>query len=98
MPFDALPEIIVSDLVKLKIVLDRISDEKSWWAGKVGVKGTEKHCAVGWLLSACDWDEEAATKLTLKYVYPSLPKRAQDPKRRIMSVSDYNDNHSHKAI
>lgn len=96
MPFDALPDIVVSDLVKLKVALAGIS--KRWEADKVGLRGSEQHCAVGWLLVASDWDEREATRLALKYVYPSLPKRAQHPERKVWSVSDYNDDHSHEAI
>lgn len=99
MPFDALPEIVVSDLVRLKVALDLISDRPKWDNRAVGLRGGERHCAVGWVLRACDWDKEAALKLVADYLYPSLPENAKNPRRGIVwSVSDYNDFHQHKDI
>lgn len=101
MPFDALPEIVVSDLVRLKVALDLIGDQSKWFGKerKVGVRGGERHCAVGWVLRACDWDEAAALKLVADYLYPSLPEKAQKERRGLVwSVSDYNDNHKHADV
>jgi hypothetical protein len=100
MPFDALPENVVSDLVRLKVALDLISNKRRWYAGSVGHRGEERHCAVGWVLRACEWDKAAAMKLVTDYLYPSLPAKAQKEKSRgrVWSVSDYNDNNSHEAI
>jgi hypothetical protein len=99
MPFDCLPEIVVSDLVRLKVALGLISDKPKWSDERVGYRGGEHHCAVGWVLRACDWDKEAALKLVTEYLYPSLPTRAKNEKRgQVWSVSDYNDRHQHKDI
>lgn len=101
MPFDALPEIVVSDLVRLKVALGFVSDKAKWLGPErqVGLRGRERHCAVGWVLEACDWDKEAALKLVRDYLYPALPEKAKKEKRGIVwSVSDYNDRHQHKDV
>jgi hypothetical protein len=98
-PFDCLPEGLVSDLVRLKVALNLIGDKDKWFDDRVGLRGGERHCAVGWVLRACDWDKEAALKLVADYLYPSLPEKAKNEKKgRVWSVSDYNDDHKHKDI
>jgi hypothetical protein len=99
MPFDAMPEIVVSDLVRLKVALGLIGEKDKWSAGRVGYRGGERHCAVGWVLRACDWDKEAALKLVADYLYPALPETAKNERKGVVwSVSDYNDHHKHKDI
>jgi hypothetical protein len=96
MPFDALPEGVVSDLVKLRIALDGVRN--NWISGQFGLPDAETHCAIGWLLVATDWDRDEATRLALKYLYPVLPPKAQHPDRRLESIWNYNDRGSQARI
>jgi hypothetical protein len=90
MPFDGLPEGLVSDLVKLRVALDGV--RKSWGTDRLGLEGDAEHCAIGWLLVASDWDEAVATQLALDYVYPVLPERARAVKGgRLEAIWRYND-------
>jgi len=96
MPFDCLPEGLVSDLVKLRIALDGVRN--GWRRGKVGGKDADTHCAIGWLLIAAEWDTAEATRLALKYVYPALPEKRQDPHARLESIWTYNDTGGKRRI
>lgn len=95
MPFDALPEIVVSDLVKLRIATEGI--RRGFRQCEFGLAGDETHCAIGWLLVATEWDEAEATRLAVDYLYPALPKKARKPSR-LLSVWKYNDNHEHDDL
>lgn len=94
MPFDGLPQGLLSDMAKLRVALDGVRG--NWTPGAVG-KGLPDHCAVGWLLVATDWDSEEATRLALDYVYPALPPRARK-RDRIWSIVNYNDDGGQRRI
>jgi hypothetical protein len=96
MPFDGLPEGLVSDLVKLRIALDGVRGDR-WTTGQIGTTSDGDHCAIGWLLVATDWDRDEATRLALDYVYPALPEKARKP-GRLNSIWAYNDNGGQKRI
>ena len=96
MPFDCLPESLVSDLVKLRIALDGV--RSGWTKGRLGDRGADTHCAIGWLLIAAEWDAAEATRLALDYVYPALPKKRQNPSARLKSIWNYNDRGSERRI
>lgn len=95
MPFDAMPEIVVSDLVKLRIAAEGL--RRGWQQFEFGLEGDETHCAIGWLLVATEWDEAEATRLAVDYLYPALPRRARKASR-LKSVWKYNDNEDHKDV
>ena len=95
MPFDALSGSVVSDVVKLRLARDGISE--NWRAHKLGLKDADSHCLVGWLLAVTDWNEEETARLALDYVFPALPKSAQQASA-IDSLVDYNDNRSHRRV
>jgi ferric-dicitrate binding protein FerR (iron transport regulator) len=96
MPFDGLPEGLVTDLVKLRIALDGVRGGK-WTAHHVGLKPDDEHCAIGWLLVATEGDRDEATRLALEYVYPALPEPAQK-RERLKSIWQYNDAGGRKRI
>jgi hypothetical protein len=97
MPFDGLPEGLVSDLVKLRIALDGV--RSGWTDGRIGLKDAAEHCAIGWLLVATDWDRDEATRLALEYVYPALPEKARNGLgARLASIYRYNDQGSQRRI
>src|SRR5215472_3198784 len=95
MPFDAFPEGLTDDLVKLRTALNGV--RTGWTEGSIG-KGEADHCAIGWLLVATDWDRDEAVRLALEYVYPALPQKARKPHRKITSIYVYNDDHSQRTI
>jgi hypothetical protein len=95
MPFDGLPEGLVSDMVKLRIALDGV--RRGWAQYEVGPQGAEHHCAIGWLLVATDWDRDEATRLALEYVYPALPRKARRL-ARLASIWTYNDGGGSRRI
>lgn len=95
MPFDGLPEFVVSDLVKLRIALDGV--RTGWTDGRIGLQDAAEHCAIGWLLVATDWDRDEATRLALEYVYPALPEKARRT-GRLESIYRYNDTGSQGRI
>src|SRR5262249_20068886 len=102
MPFDGLPDGLVSDIVKLRIALDGVRN-RGWSNRAIGARGIGgrpegDHCAIGWLLVATDWDRDEATRLALDYVYPALPEKARNDRRRMLSISNYNDAGSHKRV
>lgn len=89
MPFDGMPDGLLSDLAKLCVALDGVRER--WTDGSLGLNG-DNHCALGWLLVATDWDEDEATRLALKYVWPALPEKARGLScGRIESIYRYND-------
>lgn len=96
MPFDGVPEGLVSDLAKLRIALDGVRGGWTW--GDVGGKHADEHCAIGWLLEATDWNRDETVRLALEYVYPALPVRRQDPKDRLHSIMLFNDTTGRKRI
>lgn len=96
MPFDALPEGLVTDLAKLHIALDGVRDG-GWAAGGLGLQRNDDHCAIGWLLVATEGDRDEATRLALEYVYPALPEQARKP-ARLRSIWEYNDAGGAKRI
>ena len=96
MPFDGLPEGLVSDMVKLRIALEGVRDG-GWITARVGLTESEPHCAIGWLLVATDWNRDEATRLALEYVYPALPEKARK-RARLSSIWTYNDAGGHKRI
>ena len=96
MPFDGLPQKALEDIVRLRTALEGV--QKGWVNGKVGAKGTDAHCAVGWLLAATDWDRDEATRLAIDYVFPALPPHAQHPDRRLASIWKYNDGGGRKRV
>lgn len=95
MPFDGLPEGLVTDLVKLKIALDGVRE--GWTQCAFGLPKDDEHCAIGWLLVATDYDTKETARLALKYLYPALPERARK-RERLESIWEYNDRGSHKRI
>jgi hypothetical protein len=97
MPFDGLPEGVVSDLVKLRIALDGIKNPQRWAKGSIGLKDELPHCAIGWLMSATDGDLDETTRLALKYVYPALPPKAQKAEK-MYAIWTYNDTGGHKRM
>lgn len=102
MPFDGLPGNLVSDIVKLRIALDGV--RKRGWSdhaiGARGIGGRQEgaHCAIGWLLAATDWDRDETTRLALDYVYPALPEKARNDRKRMWSISNYNDRGSRARV
>ena len=102
MPFDGLPENLVSDLVKLRIALDGVRN-RGWSDRAIGARGIGgrpegAHCAIGWLLVATEWDRDETTRLALDYVYPCLPEKARNDRKRMWSISQYNDRGSRKRV
>lgn len=95
MPFDGLPESLLSDLVKLRIAADGIRG--GWKQCKFGLSDEEKHCAIGWLLVATDWDQAEATRLAVDYLYPALPAKSRKSSR-LRSVWKYNDDQKHADV
>ena len=89
MPFDGLPEGLLSDMAKLRVALDGVRNG-GWMDHAVGGPGARHHCAIGWLLEATDWDRDEAVRLALEYVYPALPEKARKPER-LRSIWEYND-------
>ena len=68
MPFDGVPEGVVSDLVKLCIALDGVCrrwSNTSIGAREIGGRPDAPHCTLGWLLVATDWDRDETTRLAL---------------------------------
>ena len=94
MPFDGLPQGLLSDMAKLRVALDGVRD--NWTTHEIGIDG-DAHCAIGWLLVATDWDRDEATRLALDYVYPALPEKARRPER-LRSIWRYNDAGSRKRV
>lgn len=88
MPFDGLPEGLLSDIAKLRVALAGV--EKKWRCGALGLIPEESHCALGWLLVATDGNIKDATRLAVDYVYPALPDSARRGSR-IESIYRYND-------
>jgi hypothetical protein len=97
MPFDALPESIVSDLVKLRIARDGLASKDGWCQGKFGLENDRSHCVIGWLLKATEYDERESVRLLVKYIYPALPKSAQ-LSDRIEAVYRFNDRQRKPAV
>jgi hypothetical protein len=90
MPFDGLPEGVVSDLVKLRLARDGLA--KNWEQGALGHQADDTHCAIGWLLVATDWDPAETARLAHDYLYPALPKcRRLTDARPVNAVIDFND-------
>lgn len=96
MPFDGVPEGLVSDLVKLRLALDGVRG--GWLKGQLGHKNEDQHCAIGWLLEATDWNRDETVRLALQYVYPALPLGRQYPKDRLHSIVLFNDTTGRKRI
>jgi hypothetical protein len=96
MPFDALPEGLLTDMARLRLALDGV--RTNWGTHHVGLQDAEDHCAIGWLLVATDWDRAEAVRLALDYVYPALPDKARNPDSRLRSIWEYNDRSSHKRM
>jgi hypothetical protein len=95
-PFDGLPEGLISDLVKLRIALDGIKTD--WMKYGFGTASdAAPHCAIGWLLVATDWDTGETTRLALKYLYPALPEKAKK-RERLESIWNYNDGGGRERI
>lgn len=89
MPFDSLPEGLLTDLVMLRLALGGV--RRGWKTNAFGQEGAAQHCAIGWLLEATDWDTAETTRLAVRYLYPVLPVSAR--KRSCMeSIWEYNDN------
>lgn len=95
MPFDGLPNGLLSDLAKLRVALDGV--KRGWDTHVFGPPGADRHCAVGWLLEATGWDTAETTRLAVRYLYPVLPDRAKTY-RHLRSVWEYNDSHGHARI
>jgi hypothetical protein len=95
MPFDALPEALVTDMAKLRTALAGVRDR--WATFNIGGPDGEAHCAIGWLLVATDWNRDEAVRLALDYVYPALPEKARSPER-LKSIYNFNDCGSHRRI
>jgi hypothetical protein len=92
MPFDCLPEQLLTDLVRLKLARDGIAGHEGWTQHELGLADEPAHCVIGWLLAATDWDAREATRLLVDYVYPALPESAQKQfKGRASAVYHYND-------
>ena len=88
MPFDALPSGLVTDAIMLKIARDGIAT--GWAQGQFGLRDEKKHCLIGWLLEAADWDTAEACRLAIDYVYPSLPAKSKKLSP-LQSIWQYND-------
>lgn len=102
MPFDGLPDGLMSDLAKLRVALAGVR-ERGWSNRAIGARGIGgrregDHCAIGWLLVATDWDRDETTRLALDYVYPALPAAARNYHKRMWSISNYNDRGSRKRV
>jgi hypothetical protein len=96
MPFDATPR-EAEDIVRLRVARDGVG--AGWDFGHLGLEEDQKHCAIGWLLVATDWDEAEATQLALDYVWPALPPAAQAKcQSKIEAIYKYNDNGDKKRI
>ena len=101
MPFDGLPEGVVSDMVKLRIALDGVCrrwSNTSIGAREIGGRPDAPHCTLGWLLVATEWDRDETTRLALEYVYPALPATARKADSRMRAISNYNDRGSRKRV
>ena len=97
MPFDLLPEREAEDIVRLRVARDGVG--AGWNTGNLGLEEDQKHCAIGWLLVATDWDEAAATQLALDYVWPALPPAAQAKfKGKIEAIYHFNDSADRKRV
>lgn len=97
MPFDCLPDSAVSDLIKLRIARDGLAGPDGWRSAELGLRDEAQHCAIGWLLTATEWNEREATRLITKYVYPALPKVPRG-ETRISAVYRFNDKHNKAAV
>jgi len=90
MPFDALPEKLISDLLALRLAREGI--KTGWQQGPFGIQGEERHCLVGWLLASTDYDMAETTRLAVDYVWPALPVHAKrKTEAKIENVWHYND-------
>src|SRR5215831_8814143 len=91
MPFDALPEKLISDLLALRLAREGI--KTGWLQGPFGIQGEEGHCLVGWLLASTDYNMAETTRLAVDYVWPALPANARRCKSetKIENVWRYND-------
>ena len=102
MPFDGLPQGLLSDMAKLRVALNGVRgrgwSNRAIGAREIGGRPEAPHCAIGWLLVATDWDRDEATRLALDYVYPVLPEKARDDHHRMQSISDYNDRGSRVRV
>jgi hypothetical protein len=97
MPFDLLPEREAEDIVRLRVARDGVG--AGWTNGTLGLEEDERHCAIGWLLVATDWNEAEATQLALDYVWPALPPAAQAKYQgKIEAIYKYNDNGDRKRV
>ena len=97
MPFDLLPEREAEDIVRLRVARDGVG--AGWDYGHFGLEEDQKHCAIGWLLVATDWNEAEATQLALDYVWPALPPVAQAKYQgKIEAIYKYNDNGDRKSV
>lgn len=91
MPFDAMPERVAEDVVKLRVARDGVG--AGWRTSKLGLEDDQRHCAIGWLLVAADWDEAEATRLALEYVWPALPAGAKAKYHgKLEAIYKFNDN------
>lgn len=97
MPFDCLPEGLVSDIVKLRMARDGIAG-KGWTQYSLGLANEPAHCVIGWLLTATDWDAREATRLLVDYVYPALSENAKGDKSRTRAVYEFNDSHGRSSV
>ena len=95
MPFDGLPEGKVCDIAKLRVALAGV--RKGWASYRLGGPEARRHCAIGWLLEATDWDRDATVRLALRYVYPALPVTARGADR-LQSIWSYNDGGGRKRV
>jgi hypothetical protein len=97
MPFDLLPEREAEDIVRLRVARDGVGAH--WCTGKIGIEDDPRHCAVGWLLVATDWDPGEATRLALEYVYPALPPTVQAKYNgRLEAIWKFNDGADKKRV
>jgi hypothetical protein len=96
MPFDGLPAGLLSDMAKLRVALEGVRD-LGWRQEKIGLRDADRHCALGWLLVATDWDRDETVRLALDYVYPALPEHARK-EERLQSIYHYNDKGSRKRV
>jgi hypothetical protein len=97
MPFDLLPEREAEDIIRLRVARDGVG--AGWNTGNLGLEEDQKHCAIGWLLVATDWNEAEATQLALDYVWPALPPAAQAKcQSKIEAIYKYNDSADRKRV
>lgn len=92
MPFDALPENIVSDVIKLRLARNGIAEKRT--IGELGLKGEEDHCALGWLLEAADHDPREAARLAVQYLWPAMPKSARNGTSKVWAIAQHHDHRS----